>query len=389
MTRIYMDNAATTRVTEPVFEAMRPYFCEIYGNPSSVHSFGRDARRAVENARRQTAMALGADAREIYFTGCGTEADNWAVRGAAYAPGNARKTVVTTAVEHPAILNSVRQLEKEGFRAVYIPVNRDGFVDMEAMRNAITEDTFLVTVMTANNEIGTVQPIKEIAALAHAAGAIMHTDAVQAAGNLPIDVNGLGVDLLSLSGHKFHGPKGVGALYVRSGVRIDRFIRGGEQERAQRAGTENLASIVGLGKALELAAGAVEENSRLVRRLRDALIEKALQRIPNARVNGSLEKRLPGNANLSFEGVEGEALLLNLDLKGIAASSGSACSSGSLEPSHVLTAIGLTPDEAKGSVRLSLGEENTMDEVETVVNALEEIVARLRNMTFRRETAKR
>lgn len=389
MTRIYMDNAATTRVTEPVFEAMRPYFCEIYGNPSSVHSFGRDARRAVENARRQTAMALGADAREIYFTGCGTEADNWAVRGAAYAPGNARKTVVTTAVEHPAILNSVRQLEKEGFRAVYIPVNRDGFVDMEAMRNAITEDTFLVTVMTANNEIGTVQPIKEIAALAHAAGAIMHTDAVQAVGNLALDVNGLGVDLLSLSGHKFHGPKGVGALYVRSGVRIDRFIRGGEQERAQRAGTENLASIVGLGKALELAAGAVEENSRLVRRLRDALIEKALQRIPNARVNGSLEKRLPGNANLSFEGVEGEALLLNLDLKGIAASSGSACSSGSLEPSHVLTAIGLTPDEAKGSVRLSLGEENTMDEVETVVNALEEIVARLRNMTFRRETAKR
>lgn len=389
MTRIYMDNAATTRVTEPVFEAMRPYFCEIYGNPSSVHSFGRDARRAVENARRQTAMALGADAREIYFTGCGTEADNWAVRGAAYAPGNARKTVVTTAVEHPAILNSVRQLEKEGFRAVYIPVNRDGFVDMEAMRNAITEDTFLVTVMTANNEIGTVQPIKEIAALAHAAGAIMHTDAVQAVGNLALDVNGLGVDLLSLSGHKFHGPKGVGALYVRSGVRIDRFIRGGEQERAQRAGTENLASIVGLGKALELAAGAVEENSRLVSGLRDALIEKALQRIPNARVNGSLEKRLPGNANLSFEGVEGEALLLNLDLKGIAASSGSACSSGSLEPSHVLTAIGLTPDEAKGSVRLSLGEENTMDEVETVVNALEEIVARLRNMTFRRETAKR
>ena len=381
MNRIYMDNAATTRVTEPVFEAMEPFFCEIYGNPSSVHSFGRDARRAVESARRQTASALCADAREIYFTGCGTEADNWAVRGAAYAPGNARKTVVTTAIEHPAVLNAVRQLEKEGFRAVYVPVTREGIVDMDAMRRAITEDTFLVSVMTANNEVGSLQPIRQICALAHEAGALMHTDAVQAVGSIPVDVNELGVDLLSLSGHKFHGPKGIGALYVKNGVRIDRFMRGGEQERAQRAGTENLAGIVGLGKAAELAASAADARSRAVSALRDALIDGVLKRIPLSRVNGSMDRRLPGNANFSFAGVEGESLLLNLDLRGIAASSGSACSSGSLDPSHVLMAMGLSAEEAKGSVRLSLNEENTMAEVEAVVNALAEIVPRLRSMS--------
>ena len=381
MKNIYMDNGATTRVTEPVFEAMRPYFCEVFGNPSSAHAFGYEAKHAVDKARAQVALALGADAGEIYFTGCGTEADNWALRGAAYAPGNARKTVVTTVIEHPAVLNAARQLEREGFRAVYVPVNSEGFVDMDAMRRAITQDTFLVSVMTANNEIGTVQPVSQIASLAHAAGALMHTDAVQAAGSIPVDVNELGVDLLSLSGHKFHGPKGVGALYIKSGVRIGRFLLGGEQERAQRAGTENLASIVGLGRAAELAADALCEKSRAVGALRDALIERVLSRVPLSRVNGSRVARLPGNANFSFEGVEGESLLLNLDLRGIAASSGSACSSGSLDPSHVLTAIGLTADEAKGSLRLSLNEENTMDEVEAVVSALAEIVSRLREMT--------
>ena len=381
MNRIYMDNAATTRVTEPVFEAMKPFFCEVYGNPSSVHSFGRDARRAVENARRQTASALRADAREIYFTGCGTEADNWAVRGAAYAPGNTRRTVVTTAIEHPAVLNAVRQLEREGFRAVYVPVTREGLADMEAMRRAITRDTFLVSVMTANNEVGSIQPVRQISDLAHEAGALMHTDAVQAVGSVPVDANALGADLLSLSAHKFHGPKGVGALYVRNGVRIDRFMRGGEQERAQRAGTENLAGIVGLGKAAELASSAAEARARAVSALRDALIDRVLSRIPLSRVNGSRERRLPGNANFSFAGVEGESLLLNLDLRGIAASSGSACSSGSLDPSHVLMAMGLSAEEAKGSVRLSLNEENTMAEVEAVVNALAEIVPRLRSMS--------
>ena len=381
MNRIYMDNAATTRVTEPVFEAMKPYFCEKFGNPMSVHSFGRESRRAVEEARRQVAAALNADSREIYFTGCGTESDNWALRGAAYAKGNTRRTLVTTTIEHHAILHTAEQLEKEGFKVVYVPVDEFGVVKLDEMERAITEDVFLVSVMTANNEIGTIQPIEEIARMAHAKGALFHTDAVQAIGSVKIDVKAMGIDLLSLSGHKFHAPKGVGALYMKNSVHIERLIRGGAQERTQRAGTENLASIVGLGKAIELATADIDAHNAKLIEMRDHMISEILTRIPETRLNGDATRRLPGNVNVSVRYIEGESLLLSLDLKGIAASSGSACTSGALDPSHVLLAIGLPHEIAHGSLRLTMNEENTMEEVDTVVEALVEIVKRLRAMS--------
>ena len=381
MNRIYMDNAATTRVTEPVFEAMKPYFCEKFGNPMSVHSFGRESRRAVEEARRQVAAALNADSREIYFTGCGTESDNWALRGAAYARGNTRRTLVTTTIEHHAILHTAEQLEKEGFKVVYVPVDEFGIVKLDEMEKAITEDVFLVSVMTANNEIGTIQPIEEIARMAHAKGALFHTDAVQAIGSVKIDVKAMGIDLLSLSGHKFHAPKGVGALYIKNSVHIERLIRGGAQERTQRAGTENLASIVGLGKAIELATADIDAHNAKLTGMRDHMISEILTRIPETRLNGDATRRLPGNVNVSVRYIEGESLLLSLDLKGIAASSGSACTSGALDPSHVLLAIGLPHEIAHGSLRLTMNEENTMEEVDTVVEALVEIVKRLRAMS--------
>lgn len=381
MNRIYMDNAATTRVTEPVFEAMKPYFCEKFGNPMSVHSFGRESRRAVEEARRQVAAALNADSREIYFTGCGTESDNWALRGAAYAKGNTRRTLVTTTIEHHAILHTAEQLEKEGFKVVYVPVDEFGIVKLDEMEKAITEDVFLVSVMTANNEIGTIQPIEEIARMAHAKGALFHTDAVQAIGSVKIDVKAMGIDLLSLSGHKFHAPKGVGALYMKNSVHIERLIRGGAQERTQRAGTENLASIVGLGKAIELATADIDAHNARLTGMRDHMISEILARIPETRLNGDATRRLPGNVNVSVRYIEGESLLLSLDLKGIAASSGSACTSGALDPSHVLLAIGLPHEVAHGSLRLTMNEENTMEEVDTVVEALVEIVKRLRAMS--------
>ena len=381
MNRIYMDNAATTRVTEPVFEAMKPYFCEKFGNPMSVHSFGRESRRAVEEARRQVAAALNADSREIYFTGCGTESDNWALRGAAYARGNTRRTLVTTTIEHHAILHTAEQLEKEGFKVVYVPVDEFGIVKLDEMEKAITEDVFLVSVMTANNEIGTIQPIEEIARMAHAKGALFHTDAVQAIGSVKIDVKAMGIDLLSLSGHKFHAPKGVGALYMKNSVHIERLIRGGAQERTQRAGTENLASIVGLGKAIELATADIDAHNAKLTGMRDHMISEILARIPETRLNGDAKRRLPGNVNVSVRYIEGESLLLSLDLKGIAASSGSACTSGALDPSHVLLAIGLPHEIAHGSLRLTMNEENTMEEVDTVVKALVEIVKRLRAMS--------
>lgn len=381
MNRIYMDNAATTRVTEPVFEAMKPYFCEKFGNPMSVHSFGRESRRAVEEARRQVAAALNADSREIYFTGCGTESDNWALRGAAYARGNTRRTLVTTTIEHHAILHTAEQLEKEGFKVVYVPVDEFGIVKLDEMEKAITEDVFLVSVMTANNEIGTIQPIEEIARMAHAKGALFHTDAVQAIGSVKINVKAMGIDLLSLSGHKFHAPKGVGALYMKNSVHIERLIRGGAQERTQRAGTENLASIVGLGKAIELATADIDAHNAKLIEMRDHMISEILTRIPETRLNGDATRRLPGNVNVSVRYIEGESLLLSLDLKGIAASSGSACTSGALDPSHVLLAIGLPHEIAHGSLRLTMNEENTMEEVDTVVEALVEIVKRLRAMS--------
>lgn len=381
MTRIYMDNAATTRVTEPVAQAMLPYLTEIYGNPSSVHAFGREARKAMEAARRQVAEALGAQPNEIYFTGCGTESDNWAIRGAAEKHKSRGRHIITSAIEHHAVLHACQQLEKEGFSVTYLPVDEYGLVSPQSLKEALREDTILVSVMLANNEIGTIEPIEELSAIAREAGALFHTDAVQAIGSVKIDVNQLGVDMLSLSGHKFHAPKGVGALYIRSGVRIGRLMEGGAQERAQRPGTENLASIVGLGKAIELACADIEGHNQKLAAMRDRMIEGILSGIPEARLNGHPQKRLPGNVNVSVRYVEGESLLLNLDFKGIAASSGSACTSGSLDPSHVLLAIGLSHETAHGSLRFSLSEENTEQEVDQVVRALSEITERLRRMS--------
>ena len=381
MERIYMDNAATTRVTEPVMEAMQPYFCEIFGNPMSVHSFGRESRKAVENARRQVATALGAQPNEIYFTGCGTESDNWAVRGAAYANVKKGRHIITTAIEHHAILHTCEQLEKEGFEVTYLPVDEFGVVCMDQLEKAIRPDTTLISVMSANNEIGTIQPIEEIAKIAKAHKILFHTDAVQAIGSIAFDVKAMGIDMLSLSGHKFHAPKGIGALYIRNGVHLQRLINGGAQERTQRAGTENLASIVGLGKAIELATANIERHNAQLTAVRDRLIDRILEEIPYTRLNGHRTQRLPGNCNISFQFIEGESLLLALDLKGIAASSGSACTSGSLDPSHVLLAIGLPHEIAHGSLRLSLSEENTIEQADKVVEALKEIVARLRSMS--------
>ena len=381
MKRIYMDNAATTRVTEPVFEAMKPYFMEIYGNPSSVHAFGRESRKAVEQARRQVAAALGAQPNEIYFTGCGTESDNWAVRGTAYAMQKKGNHLITSAIEHHAILETMEQLEKEGFRVTYLPVDEYGIVRPEELEKAIDDETTLVSVMAANNEIGTVEPIVELAKIAHAHGALFHTDAVQAVGNMEFDVKEMGIDMLSLSGHKFHAPKGIGALYIRTGVRPRKFVLGGAQERTQRAGTENLASIVGLGKAIELATADIAAHNARLSEIRDHMISRILTEIPATRLNGHATERLSGNVNISFRYIEGESLLLSLDMKGIAGSSGSACTSGSLDPSHVLLAIGLPHEIAHGSLRLSLGDENTMEEADAVVDELKTIVQRLRDMS--------
>ena len=381
MKRIYMDNAATTRITEPVLEAMLPYLTNVYGNPSSVHAFGREARKAVETARRQVAAAINAQPSEIYFTGCGTEADNWALRGAAYAKNAKGKHIITTQIEHHAILHTAEQLEKEGFEVTYLPVDEHGSVDLEALKKAIRPDTAIVSIMAANNEIGTIQPIREAAAIAKEHGALFHTDAVQAIGCEKIDVKDMKIDLLSLSGHKFHGPKGVGVLYVRSGVRLERLIQGGAQERTQRGGTENLASIVGMGKAIEIAVSNMEERNAYIASLRDRLINGLLERIPETRLNGHPTNRLSGNANVSVRYIEGESLLLSLDMKGIAASSGSACTSGSLDPSHVLLAIGLSHEIAHGSMRFSLNEENTIEEVDYTIDTMVEVVERLRAMS--------
>ena len=376
-----MDNAATTRVSKPVVEAMLPYLTEVYGNPSSIHSFGRDARKALDRAREQVANALGADPQEIYFTGCGTESDNWAIRGGAYARKAKGKHLITSAIEHHAVLHAMAQLEVEGFEVTYLPVDADGLVNPEDLEKAFRPDTTLVSIMMANNEIGTIQPIAELAKITKAHGALFHTDAVQAIGSVEIKVKSLGVDMLSLSGHKFHAPKGVGALYLRRGVKISPLMQGGAQERSQRPGTENIASIVGMGVAIEKAAATIAERNAYLTPLRDRLIEGILTGIPEVRLNGHPTKRLSNNANVSVRYIEGEALLLSLDLVGIAASSGSACTSGSLDPSHVLLAIGLPHEIAHGSLRFSLSEESTAAEVEYVIAELKKIVERLRAMS--------
>ena len=381
MDRIYLDNAATTAVSQPVMEAMLPYYMQVYGNPSSIHSTGRDAKKAVERARRQVAAALGCGAQEVYFTAGGSESDNWAIKGAAFAHQDKGRHIITTQIEHHAVLHTCQWLEMQGWTVTYLPVDADGFVTAEQVENALRPDTVLVSVMAANNEIGTLEPIAEIGALCRKRGVLCHTDAVQAVGAMPLDVEGLQVDLLSLSAHKFHGPKGVGALYIRKGVKVDSLIHGGAQERGHRAGTENLPGIVGLGKAIELAEENLAENAARMTLLRNRLISGLTAAIPEVRINGSMEKRLPNNVNVSFLGIEGEAVLLRLDLEGIAASSGSACTAGSLDPSHVLTAIGLSRDEAKGSLRLTLGTDTTQADIDEVVAKLPGIVENLREMS--------
>ena len=378
---IYMDNAATTATRPEVLEAMLPYFTEHYGNPSSIHSVGRDARRAVEKARAQVAAALGAQPREIYFTAGGSESDNWAIRCASRALAAKGKHIITSQIEHHAVLHTCQYMEKQGYEVTYLPVDENGLVSVEDVKNAIRPDTVLISIMAANNEIGTIEPIREIGKVAHEAGVLFHTDAVQAVGAVPIDVNDWNVDMLSLSGHKFHAPKGIGALYIRKGVKISNLIFGGAQERGLRAGTENMPGIVGLGAALELANEEMYEASAQVSAMRDRLIDGILQNIPDVRLNGHRTQRLPGNVNVSVRYVEGEALLMRLDLAGVEASSGSACTSGSLDPSHVLLAIGLPHEIAHGSLRLSLGNDTTEADVDYVIEKLPGIVKDLREMS--------
>lgn len=379
--KVYLDNAATTGVSEPVLEAMLPYLKQAYGNPSSVHSWGREARKALNNARRQVAAALGAREDEIFFTGCGTESDNWAVRGTAMALRSKGRHIVTSAIEHHAILHTCQALEKEGWEVTYLPVDKYGFISPADVEKAIRPDTVLVSIMAANNEIGTIEPIDEIGAICRARGVLFHTDAVQAVGHVKFDLDNSNIDMLSLSGHKIHAPKGVGALYIRKGVRIDNLIQGGAQESRRRAGTENMASIVGLGKAIEIATTDIERRAAELAAKRDHMIDRILTEIPETMVNGPRDRRLPGNVNISIRYLESEAVLLNLDLKGIAASSGSACTSGSLDPSHVLMATGISHELANGSLRLSLDESNTCEELDYAVDALKDIVARLREMS--------
>lgn len=378
---IYMDNAATTPVKKEVLDEMLPYFSENYGNPSSIYSLGSKSKVAVEKAREQVAKAIGADKKEIYFTGGGSESDNWAIKGVAYKNKEKGNHIITSKIEHHAVLHTCEYLEKHGFVVTYLDVDEDGLISLEDLKNAITDKTILITIMYANNEIGTIQPIDEIANIAKEKNIYFHTDAVQAIGNIKIDVKKQNIDMLSLSGHKLYGPKGIGALYVKNGVKLDALIIGGGQERRKRAGTENLASIVGLGKAIELAYENLDENNEKLLKLRDKLIKDIEEKIPYVRLNGHRTQRLPGNVNFCFRFIEGESLLLSLDMVGIAGSSGSACTSGSLDPSHVLLSIGLPHEIAHGSLRLSLGSFNTEEDVDYVVEHLIEIVDRLRKMS--------
>ena len=378
---IYLDNAATTRVSAEVFEAMKPYFCEQYANPSAIYSFAGSAAKAVDEARRQSAALIGAQPNEIYFTAGGSESDNWAVKAAAEASAAKGKHLITSVIEHHAVLHAFEYLEKHGYEVTYLPVDEDGIVKLDALEAVIRKDTTLISVMAANNEIGTIQPLKEIGALAKKNGILFHTDAVQAYGHIPLDVDALNIDLMSVSGHKFHGPKGIGFLYIRKGVRIGAFIHGGAQERARRAGTHNTPGIVGLGTAAALAAAHMEENIEKETKLRDYLIKRVLDEIPYCRLNGHRDNRLPNNANFCFRFIEGESLLILLDQNGICASSGSACTSGSLDPSHVLLAIGLPHEIAHGSLRLTLSEETTQEEIDVTVEAIKNIVERLRDMS--------
>ena len=378
---VYADNAATTSVSKKVVEAMLPYMTEHYGNPSSLYGIGQTAASAVRTARQQVATALGADEKEIFFTSGGSEADNWAIRGAAaLGAKKGKKHLITTKFEHHAVLHTMAALEKEGFNVTYLDVYENGIVKVEDVEKAITDETCLVTIMYANNEIGTIQPIAEIGKLCHDKGVLFHTDAVQAVGHVKIDVKEQNIDMLSLSGHKFHAVKGIGALYCKKGIRLPNLIEGGSQESGRRAGTENVPGIVGLGVAITEMVENLEENYNKTKELRDRLFEGA-SKISHSRINGDKEQRLPGNFSMCFEGVEGESLLLMLDMNGICASSGSACTSGSLDPSHVLLSIGLKHEVAHGSLRLSLNEHNTVEDVDYILEVLPKIIDRLRDMS--------
>ena len=378
---IYLDHAATTPVRHEVLDEMMPYFTEIYGNTQSVHAFGRDARRAVDVAREQVAKAINCSPDQIYFTAGATESDNWGIKGFAYANKAKGNHIITSAVEHHAVLHTCEKLEKDGFEVTYLPVDEYGRVRIDDLKAAITDKTILVTIMFANNEIGTIMPVKEIGAVCKKHNIPFHTDAVQAVGKVPIDVDDLNISMLAMSAHKFYGPKGVGAMYIRKGIKLERLIEGGAHEKNRRAGTLNHVGIVGMGKAIEMAVAEMDEECARQTKLRDALIEGMKERIPNIQLNGHPTERLCNNANMSYRFVEGEALLLSLDMMGIAVSSGSACTSGSLDPSHVLLAIGLPHEIAHGSVRYSLGKMTTMDEIEYTIESMVKIVERLRAMS--------
>ena len=378
---IYLDNAATTKVRPEVVEAMLPYYTEYYGNPSSVYEFSTPCKKAMAHTREVIANALGAKTEEIYFTNGGTESDNWALKAAAEAYASKGKHIITTTIEHHAILHTAEYLAKNGYEVTYVPVDENGAVDLEAVKNAIRPDTILISVMFANNEIGTIQPVKEIGEIAKEHGILFHTDAVQAFGHEPINVDEYHIDMLSASAHKLHGPKGVGFLYIRKGLKLRSFIHGGAQERKRRAGTENVPGIVGLGKCVELAMASMDETKKKETELRDYMIERVLSEIPYTRLNGHRTQRLSNNANFAFQFIEGESLLIMLDMAGICGSSGSACTSGSLDPSHVLLAIGLPHEIAHGALRLTLSDETTKEEIDYTIDNLKGIVERLRSMS--------
>ena len=374
----YFDNSATTRVKDEVFKEMIPYLSIEYGNPSSLYSIGRSAKRAISEARRRVASLINCSPEEIYFTSCGSESDNTALKGIAYANKEKGNHIITSKIEHPAILNSCKSLENKGFKISYIDVDKDGMLNLEKLESEITNQTILISIMYANNEIGTIEPIKEIAQIAHSHGIIFHTDAVQAVGNIPIDVRKMNIDMLSLSGHKLYAPKGIGALYVKSGIELERFMDGGHQEKNKRSGTENVAEIVALGKACQIAEKNIEQYQQKLKNLRDYCLNKIQEKIPDIYINGTMERRLPGNINISFKDLNSGELLLRLDEVGICASGGSACSSKEASPSHVLTAIGLPSELSKGALRLTFGDYNTKEDVEYLVENLVRIVEEMR-----------
>lgn len=374
----YFDNSATTRVKDEVFKEMIPYLSIEYGNPSSLYSIGRSAKRAISEARRRVASLINCSPEEIYFTSCGSESDNTALKGIAYANKEKGNHIITSKIEHPAILNSCKSLENKGFKISYIDVDKDGMLNLEKLESEITDQTILISIMYANNEIGTIEPVKEIAQIAHSHGIIFHTDAVQAVGNIPIDVRKMNIDMLSLSGHKLYAPKGIGALYVKSGIEFERFMDGGHQEKNKRSGTENVAEIVALGKACQIAEKNIEQYQQKLKTLRDYCLKKIQEKIPDIHINGTMERRLPGNINISFKDLNSGELLLRLDEVGICASGGSACSSKEASPSHVLTAIGLPSELSKGALRLTFGDYNSIEDVNYLVENLVRIVEKMR-----------